>query len=160
MTTLLKYTFYSGTLLLVACQETVQTESTYRPEQVREEVSAAVHAFYAADTARNAQAVLDLLWPEYMMLADGNRIHFEDVAAGSPGFMANLTLFHTEWTDLEIIPLSDTAAVSSFLFRDSLVTKEGEIIKKQGPNTFLWTKRGGEWRVRYGDADHYPWGDD
>ncbi len=141
----------------IACQNTPPATNQYDPDQVRKEVTEALQAFHAADTARNAKAVLALLWPEYSMLADGNRIRYADVAAGSPDFMASLAVFHTEWVDLEIIPLSDTAAVSSFLFQDSLVTLAGEVIKKKGPNTFLWTKRDGQWRVRYGDADHYPW---
>lgn len=158
MINLRRFLFGGLLLLMLACQQNADSDTTtYEPEQVRQEVEAAVGAFYAADTARNAQAVLDLLWPEYTMMADGHRIQYADVAAGSPGFMANLAVFHTEWTDLEIIPLSDTAAISSFFFRDSLVTLAGEVSKKKGPNTFLWTKRNGSWKVRYGDADHYPW---
>lgn len=144
-------------LLIIACQTPAVTTTDYDLEQVKREVTQAVWTFHAADTARNAQGVLDLLWPEYMMLADGKRISYADVAAGSPVFMESLRVFHTEWTDLQIIPISDQAGLSSFLFRDSLVTKTGEVMKKQGPNTFLWIKRGAEWRVRYGDADHYPW---
>ncbi|MEL7249888.1 MAG: nuclear transport factor 2 family protein [Bacteroidota bacterium] len=143
--------------LMMACQTPASTRSDYDLEQVKREVTQAVWAFHAADTAKNAQGVLDLLWPEYTMLADGKRISYADVAAGSPVFMESLRVFHTEWTDLQIIPISDQAALSSFLFRDSLVTNLGEVMKKQGPNTFLWEKRGAEWRVRYGDADHYPW---
>ena len=151
--------FLLGVLLLLtsSCAEREPSESTFNKAEVEREVTAAVWAFHAADTSKNAQAVLDLLWPEYTMLADGRRIAYSDVAAGSPAFMESLEVFHTEWTDLQIIPISEKAALSSFLFRDSLVNKAGEVTKKQGPNTFLWEKRGEEWRVLYGDADHYPW---
>ena len=60
------------------------------------------------------------------------------------------------WTDLEITPVGSNAAVSSFLFRDSIVTREGELIRNRGPTTLVWQRRGGEWRVLRADADHYP----
>lgn len=124
--------------------------------KVTEEVESAVWSFYTADTARNAQGVIDLLWPEYSMLGDGQRMTYEDVESGISRFMNSLTLFHTEWSDLDIIPISETAALSSFIFRDSLVFKEGNVTQARGPTTFLWQKREGQWKVLYGDADHYP----
>ena len=123
---------------------------------VIQEVENAVWAFHSADTARNATAVVNLMWPECNMLIDGKRMAYEDLAAGSRAFMPSLDVFDTEWTDLQVIPISSTSAISSFLFRDSIVTKEGAVIQSKGPNTFLWQKRGDEWRVLYGDADHYP----
>ncbi len=113
-------------------------------------------AFHAADTARDAEAVIGLLWPEYEMLVDGQRTTFDEVAAGSRAFMADLARFHTTWTDLRVLPLSAELAVSSFLFRDSIVSSAGEVIQSRGPTTFVWQRRNGAWRVRFGDADHYP----
>lgn len=126
--------------------------------RVTSEVEAAVWAFHAADTARDAEGVINLLWPDYEMLVDGQRLDHAQVMAGSRSFLPSLDLFHTVWTDLRIIPLSRDAAISSFLFRDSIVTRAGEVIESQGPTTFLWVRRGGEWRLRFGDADHYPIG--
>ena len=119
------------------------------------EVEAAVWAFHAADTARNAEAVIELLWPEYEMLADGQRLEFSQIVEGSREFMATLNLFHTVWSDLRIIPVGRNAAVSFFRFCDSIITQTGDLIRNQGPTTFLWERRNGEWRVRYGDSDHY-----
>ncbi len=90
------------------------------------------------------------------MLVDGSRIGYRDVVEGSRAFMAELEVFYTEWTDLHIIPLGPDVAVFSFLFKDSIVTLEGEVTRSTGPNTFVWERREGEWRVIYGDADHYP----
>ena len=120
------------------------------------QVEEAVWAFHAADTARDAEGVIGLLWPEYTMLADGNRITYADVVGGSRAFMASLDVFHTHWTDLDITLLGADHAVSSFLFRDSIVSKDGTVTTARGPNTFVWERRNGEWRVLYGDADHYP----
>jgi len=119
------------------------------------EVEAAVWAFHAADTSRDALVVAGLLWPEYTMLADGERLEYNDVVAGSQTFMAGLASFSTDWSDLRITPLNLDHAVSSFLFRDSIVTTAGELIQSRGPTTFVWQRRDGEWRVLYGDSDHY-----
>jgi hypothetical protein len=124
--------------------------------QVKTEVEAAVWAFHAADTARDAEAVIRLLWPEYTMLADGSRLSYEQVAAGSREFMAGLALFHTDWYDLQVTPLGQDAAVASFQFRDSIVTNAGELIRNRGTTIFVWQRRGGEWRVLFADANHRP----
>ncbi|MBK5096349.1 MAG: amidohydrolase family protein [Gemmatimonadetes bacterium] len=122
------------------------------------EVEDAVWAFHAADTARNAEGVIDLLWPDFTMVADGTRLTYQEVAAGSREFMASLELFHTEWSDLEIMPLGGDAAVSSFTFRDSLVSKSGEVTRSTGPTTLVWQRRDGEWKILFADADHYSLG--
>jgi ketosteroid isomerase-like protein len=123
---------------------------------VEAEIEALVWTFHAADTAMDAEAVVGLLWPDYEMLVDGQRLSFDDVAAGSRDFMASLEFFHTTWSDLEIIPLSPDFAVASFTFRDSIMTSGGDLVQSRGPTTLLWERRNGEWRMRFGDADHYP----
>lgn len=134
-----------------------------RPEQeppdlasVRAEVEALVWTFHAADTARSAEAVIGLLWPDYEMLVDGQRLSFDDVAQGSREFMSSLRSFHTVWSDLEVLPLSTDLAIASFVFRDSILTADGQLIQSRGPTTLVWERRDGEWRMRFGDADHYP----
>lgn len=135
--------------------DNVASEDLQASPSVVEQVEAAVWAFHAADTARNAEGVIDLLWPEFTMLVDGRRLTYPEVAAGSREFMATLESFHTEWSDLEIVSLGSDAAISSFVFRDSIVTRDGEVNQAHGPTTFVWQRRAGEWRVLFADADHY-----
>jgi len=123
---------------------------------VSAEVEAAVWSFHAADTARNAEAVIDLLSPEFYMFVDGARNDYEGVVTGTRQFMASLDHFSTEWTDLRIIPLGGDYAVASFTFRDSIETKAGELIRNTGPTTLIWERNDGTWRIAYADADHYP----
>jgi ketosteroid isomerase-like protein len=139
---------------LSACA--TETPEAWDPESVRTAVEAATWAFHAADTARDAEAVIDLLWPDFTMLADGARVEHAEVVAGSREFMAGLELFDTEWTDVRVLALAPDVAVSSFLFRDSIVTATGELIRSRGPTTLVWVRREGTWRVLLGDADHYP----
>ncbi|MFV1979649.1 MAG: nuclear transport factor 2 family protein, partial [Rhodothermia bacterium] len=94
--------------------------------------------------------------PEFYMLADGARLEYDDVVAGSREFLPDLVVFAADWTDVRITPLDPNHAIASFQFRDSIVTSTGELIQTQGPTTLVWEKRDGEWRAVYADADHYP----
>ncbi len=141
---------------LWACTDAPEAASTPDLAQVSIEVEAAVWAFHAADTAKDAEGVIGLLWPDFTMLVDGNRVGYDDVVAGSREYMASLELFDAEWTDLQITALGPDAAVASFQFRDSIVTLAGDLIQNRGPTSFVWKRRGGEWRLLFADADHYP----
>ena len=141
---------------LTSCSETSRGLSPVEAAEIRTQVETAVWAFHRADTARDAEAVIDLLWPEFTMLVDGSRQNYEQIAAGSREFMSGIRVFHTEWTDLTVTPLASTIAVASFTFRDSIVSRAGELTQAMGPTTFVWERRQGEWRLRFADADHYP----
>jgi hypothetical protein len=148
----------AGVVLVLAfgCAPAPPGDEAVDLDAVRAEVTAAVEAFHAADTARDADGVIRLLWPEYTMLVDGRRSDYDEVVNGAREFMPGLELFHTKWTDLQVTPLSADAAIAQFLFRDSIITLAGDTIRAQGPTTFVWTRRDGDWRLLFGDADHYP----
>ena len=141
--------------LLTCCQQQVE-DAEVDTAEIIDQVTIQVNAFHAADTSLNAAGVVGLLWPEFTMLADGNRVSYEEVKTGSQAFMASLSTFHTEWEDLKITPLGDRHAISSFIFTDSIVAKDGTLTQARGPNTFVWEKREEVWKVIYADADHYP----
>ncbi|MEM1322446.1 MAG: nuclear transport factor 2 family protein [Bacteroidota bacterium] len=140
--------------LITSCQKRVDNPKNDVAELIKQ-VEQRVHEFHKADTSLNAEGVVDLLWPEFTMLVDGNRIAYQDVKTGTKAYMASLNTFHTEWKDLKIIPVGNRCAISSFIFSDSIVSKDGTVTKSNGPNTFVWEKRDDEWKVIYGDADHY-----
>ena len=158
MKKLLLFYFSFIFLLFLSCKDNAPTATGEGLDaaQLREEVEAAVWAFHAADTSRDAEAVIDLLWPECTMLVDGNQYSYDQLSSGARQFMSSLAVFETQWTNLMVIPVAENAAIASFTFRDSIVNKAGELTLSKGPNTFLWQKRSGVWKVLYGDADHYP----
>lgn len=131
-------------------------QAGYPAGDVAAQVEEAVWRFYAADTSRDAEAVIALLSPEFYMFADGNRTGYQEVVDGTRRFMNSITLFHTVWTDLRITTLGPDHAVSSFTFRDSIRTVDGLLPRKQGPTTFVWERADDGWRLLYADADHYP----
>ena len=144
-------------LLASSCTNPTEIQATETDTAaIIEQVKNRVAAFQAADTTLSSDKVIDLLWPEFTMLADGNYVAYQDVKTGSKAFMASLNSFHTKWEDLRIIPLGKTHAISSFIFTDSIIAKDGTLTQSRGPNTFIWEKRDGVWKVLYGDADHYP----
>lgn len=150
-------TLVSVTVLFQACAEEESPPSTpSNLSAVAADIEALVRTFHAADTAMDAEAVVNLLWPDYEMLVDGQRRSFEQVAQDSRDFMSSLQSFRTVWSDLKVLPLTPDLALVSFTFRDSILTSSGKLIQSQGPTTLLWERRGGKWRIRFGDADHYP----
>ncbi|WP_299533049.1 nuclear transport factor 2 family protein [Ulvibacterium sp.] len=146
---------YCLPILLLSCGEKADVKERTTTELIRE-VKGQVNAFQKADTTLSSEGVLDLLWPEFTMLADGNRITYKKVKESSRDFMLSLESFNTEWDSLRIIPLGNDYAISSFFFTDSIVAKDGTITQSKGPNTFVWERREGKWKVLYADADHYP----
>ena len=154
----IKLPFYLQLSLLICiagCQNRVENKALDSAKLIKQ-VKSQIHAFHAADTSLNAEGMVELLWPEYTMLADGNHLDYEAVKIGSKAYMASLETFHSEWKDLKIIPIGSNHAISSFIFIDSIVAKDGTITQVKGPNTFVWEKRNKEWKILYGDADHYP----
>jgi hypothetical protein len=142
-------------VFLASCAEKEVSPQT-DTEEIIEQVTQQVNAFQAADTTLNSEEVVDLLWPEFTMLVDGNPVTYANVKASSGEFMSSLESFNTRWDSLKIIPLGDDHAISSFIFTDSIVAKDGTLTQTRGPNTFVWERREGEWKVIYADADHYP----
>lgn len=118
-------------------------------------VDSAVRAFRQADLDLDGEGVVDHLWPEFYMYGDGVRSEYPAVRDNILAFMTGLKSFDTEWSDVEVVPLGRDAALASFLFRDSIVTVEGALVRSQGPTTLIWQRRGAEWRLLYADADHY-----
>ena len=153
---LLSFLAITISLQLFCTSPESQTTDKFDRDLVTEQVREAVWAFHAADTSRDANAIIDLLWPDCTLLIDGNPVTYQDVSSGSIEFMSAVDQFHTDWTNLNIIPLSEYVAISSFSFRDSIVHKSGTISQAKGPNTFVWQKRDDQWRVIHTDADHYP----
>lgn len=144
----------SCSVSLLGCSKKIEVEKDNSIELI-EQVKNQVNAFHRADTTLNSEGVLDLLWPEFTMLSDGNHITYERIKKSSRAFMLSLESFNTEWDSLRIIPLGNNHAISSFIFTDSIVAKDGTITQSRGPNTFVWERRDGKWKVIYGDADHY-----
>lgn len=119
-------------------------------------VDSATRAFRAAEAARDTERMLAHLAPDFSMLLDGARVGYDSVVAGTRRTMPAMVHFDPRWTDIRVRALGPDAAVSSFLFRDSVVLGDGEVAMGRGPTTLVWERRGADWLIVHADADHYP----
>jgi ketosteroid isomerase-like protein len=119
-------------------------------------VDSATRAFEAAERARDAEAAVAHLAPDFSIFVDGSRVDYEASAEGMRATLPTLAHFEPGWTDLRVQALSPTLAISSFTFNDSIVGEDGTLTRATGPTTLVWEKRGDDWLIVYGDADHYP----
>lgn len=119
-------------------------------------VDSALQSFVAAQRAIDGDRAAAHMWPEFTMLQDGRQATHEEVVEQIRGTFPAIEAFTTEWTNVQLRVLSPTLALTSFHFRDSIVMTTGELIRSQGPTTLVWERRGPDWRILYGDVDHYP----
>lgn len=119
-------------------------------------VDSATRAFEAAERARDAEAAVAHLAPDFTIFVDGSRLDYESSAAGMRAMLPTLRHFEPGWVDLRVRALSPTLAISSFTFNDSIVAEDGTLTRATGPTTLVWERRGEDWLIVYGDADHYP----
>lgn len=118
-------------------------------------VDSATRAFREAELTRNPELILAFIAPDFYMYNDGVRVDYETTVSQIRQSMPSFQVFEPEWTNIEVIPLGPHAAVSTFLFRDSIVDGEGNLLQFRGPTTLAWERRDGNWVIVYADSDHY-----
>ena len=148
-------------VMLAACSPNPRTDrddamTAAERSTIEMAVDSATRSFEAAERARDAEAAIAHLAPEFYIYADGVRSEYDAVVEGMRGFLGTLQHFEPGWENVEVLVLGPRAALSTFTFRDSIVTAEGELQMARGPTTLAWERRGNDWLIVYGDADHYP----
>ena len=118
-------------------------------------VDSATRSFQDAERARDAERIIAHLAPDFYIYVDGVRNSYAQSSEMIRQAMPTLDVFEPAWNDLEIRVLGRNAAVASFVFRDSMVTVDGDVTVTTGPTTLVWERRGDDWLVVYADADHY-----
>jgi len=118
-------------------------------------VDSATRSFAAAERARDAEAALAHLAPDFYMYVDGVRASYDSVAAQIRRTLPSLASFETEWSDIEVRPLGPDHALVTFTFRDVIRDSAGVEARGRGPTTLVWARRDSGWRIIYADADHY-----
>ena len=148
-----------GALSLTACQGREATEHVFGEAErraVEAEVDSATRAFEDAERSRDAERIIAHLAPGFYMYGDGVRAGYDSVAASIRSSMPTFEHFEPGFSDIEVYALGRDAAVVSLTFNDSITTTDGETLRLRGPTTLVWERLGGEWRIIYADADHYP----
>ena len=124
-------------------------------DEIGTAVDSATRSFQEAERARDAERIIAHLAPDFYIYVDGVRNSYAQSSEMIRQAMPTLHVFEPAWNDLEIRVLGRNAAVASFVFRDSMVTVDGDVTVTTGPTTLIWERRGDDWLVVYADADHY-----
>ena len=141
-------------MVAIACAPSATLTDTERAG-IAAAVDSATRSFEEAERARDADRIVAHLAPDFYMYVDGVRTTYAESVEMIRQTMPTLSAFEPTWDDLEIRVLGHNAAVVSFVFRDSLVAANGDITVMTGPTTLVWERRGNDWLIVYGDADHY-----
>ncbi len=146
--------FVASFMVAIACAPSTTLTETERTN-IAAAVDSATRSFQEAERARDAERTVAHLAPDFYMYVDGVRTTYAESVEMISQSMPTLSAFEPTWDDLEVRVLGRNAAVVSFVFRDSLVAMNGDITVMTGPTTLVWERRGDDWLVVYGDADHY-----
>ena len=142
-------------ITLVGCASP-SAEGAFDRAAVAREVDSTVRAFQDAERSLDPERILAFIAPEFFMYSDGVRQDYEATAAAIRAQMPTLRFFEPEWTDIAVTVLGPDGAVTSMLFRDSIIDADGQLLQLRGPFTAAWRRFGNDWRMVFADADHYP----
>lgn len=123
---------------------------------VAAEVDSATRAFEAAERDRDAERLIAQLAPDFTMLLDGSRVGYDSIATSIRTTLPGMMHFEPGFDDIEVLVLGPDAAMVSFVFNDSIVTPDDQLLMSRGPTTLVWQRLGSDWLVVFADADHYP----
>jgi ketosteroid isomerase-like protein len=121
-------------------------------------VDSAMRSFEAAERARDADRMLAhfVSGPEFRLYNDGQRVDYAAMAAQLHTGLGGLKSVEGGFEGIEVTVLSPGAALASATFRETATDTAGAIVRTHGPVTLVWVRRGTEWKIVYGQADHYP----
>lgn len=147
----------AAALLAAACQQLAPEPSSSAADNqyIVATVDSLTRAFEQAERDRQPGRVLSFLSKDFYMYADGVRANYGEVVTGIHE-ISTFQHFEPGWDNLEVRALGPDAAMASFTFHDSIVTRSGEMLLARGATTLIWERRDGKWQVVYADADHYP----
>ncbi|HKS07250.1 MAG TPA: nuclear transport factor 2 family protein [Gemmatimonadaceae bacterium] len=143
-------------LASVACKEAPKEITDAQRAAVVASVDSVLRAFEAAQRARDAEGAVALMASDFQMYTDGVRQAYDSIAHNIRTSFASMRFVEPGFSDISVRAMSPTVALTSFRFRDSLVTNSGELMRFTGATTLLWELRRGRWLMTHGHADHRP----
>jgi ketosteroid isomerase-like protein len=95
--------------------------------------------------------------PEFRLISDGVTYTYDDMANEVlPGLRNAFRSSEVQWGPIEVTSLGPNAAIASTSFRRMDVNAAGVPAPVRGAVTWVWVRRGGEWRTIHGHGVHYP----
>lgn len=151
---LLRLFHLSALAIAIGCSPRATQLTNEERAAIASEVDSATRAFETAQRDRNAERMLAHFAPDFSMRVDGVRMGYDSVAASIRSSVPELAYLEPGFSDITVGVLNRDAAFASFVFRDSAVTRAGDIRVSVGPTTLIWQRREGRWLMVFADADH------
>ena len=126
--------------------------------QVRKAIESRMASFEAAERSLDAEALLAHFSNarDFYMHNDGHRLAFDEVAAAVRGAFPGLASLEGGFVGLDVQVLTKDAALATARFRETITTADGTKISQRGAASWLWRRKGDNWKIAYGHVDHYP----
>jgi ketosteroid isomerase-like protein len=90
------------------------------------------------------------------MYNDGQKLTFEAMALEIRGSFRRLRAIDGGFEDVDVVVLATDAALATARFQSTVTSVSGSETKQHGAATWLWRLLAGEWKITYGQIDHYP----
>lgn len=125
---------------------------------IEREVDSAMRAFEAAERSLDVEGMISFFGdvPEFRMYMDTRRITYDALVAQLPAGFEEMAAVEGGFTDIEITALSPHLALASAPFRGTYTDTAGNVVRQRGVATWIWRQLRDDWRIIYGDVDHYP----
>ena len=144
----------AGLLLAVACGPAPRPADD--KALVAADVDSATRAFEQAQRDRDPERIVSFLAPGFYMYSDGVRSGYDSVAAAIRAGFRGIRFNEPGFSNIAVLVQGPDEAISSFAFRDSIITGAGELQRAQGATTLVWKRLNGKWQIVYAHADHHP----
>ena len=111
-------------------------------------------AWRALDPIRLADFYADD--PEFRMYNDGQVLGRAELIAAVTEICASTRTFEATWEGLEVTLLGENAALAASHFTRVIVAEKDEPMTQWGSVTWVWVRRGDDWKIIHGQGVHYP----
>lgn len=127
-------------------------------QHVRRAVQEAMGSFAAAERALDAERLIAHFAhvPEFHVYNDGQRLSYETITANLRAGFPTLRSIEGGFENMHVFVLAPDAALVTAEFSEVTTDRSGNVTRVRGAASWLWRRSDGEWKIVYGQADHYP----
>jgi ketosteroid isomerase-like protein len=94
--------------------------------------------------------------PEFRVCLDNQISDYEALVSQVRKDFASLNAIEEGFTDITVLLLGPGIAAAAAPFRETFVDKAGNRSPVKGTVTWIWGRRGTEWKILYGHGAHEP----
>jgi ketosteroid isomerase-like protein len=149
-------------LFWMGCQKQKAWEgtapSTEERAKIVSEVIAAMRSYEDAVRKLDAERTIAhyAQESEFRVCFDNQISDYDTLVAQVRNDFASLGAIEGGFTDITVLKLGPGVAAAIAPFRETLVDKAGNRSPVKGTVTWIWARRGTEWKILFGHATHEP----